>query len=100
MTAAQRLWLYALMALTALLVLAIGGCATPPEPKVRTVEVLVPIRAACVPPEVPPPPASYADDVLPTDPAAAAERYRLTAAASQQRKARLAILEPVIAGCR
>jgi hypothetical protein len=78
---------------------ALAACATAPEPKVRTVEVRVPVRVACVTAEVPHPPTSYADDKAKAAPDAA-ERYRLIATANEQRKARLAIAEPVLAGCR
>ena len=84
----------------AFLILAgmLTGCATKAEPVVRTVEVRVPIREACVPPDVPGAPSRYADE------GAAAmtpdERYLATARANKERTARLARIEPVIAGCR
>lgn len=78
---------------------ALAACGTTREPQIRTVEVKVPILQACVPADLPPKPAAYADDRLaattPPD-----ERYKAVATANQQRKARLARIEPVIAGCR
>lgn len=84
----------------AFLILAamLTGCATTSEPIIRTVTVKVPVREACVPPDVPPPPQAYADQhaaAMSPD-----ERYLATAKANLERKARLARLEPVIAGCR
>lgn len=81
-----------------LLALVLAGCATVvPEPKVVTKEVLVPVSRACVPSSLPPAPA-YADDGMVTnDPV---ERTLRRGGANQQRKARLAILEPIIAACR
>lgn len=74
------------------------GCATKAEPQIRTVEVKVPVTRPCVAPDVPPPP-RYADGDLnsatPPD-----QRYLKTATANQERKARLARIEPVIAACR
>lgn len=80
--------------------LFLAACATTnAEPEIRTVEVKVPVREACVPADLPPKPSSYADDALnagtPPD-----ERYKAIAVANQQRKARLARVEPVISGCR
>lgn len=77
-----------------------AGCSTAREPVIRTVEVKVPVRQACVPASVPSQPSSYPDDNLPTAAEAAAERYRLIAAANERRKARLAVVEPIISGCR
>lgn len=82
-----------------ILAFALAGCGTTAEPKVRTVTVQVPIARACVPNDLPPKPAAYADDALtagtPPD-----ERYKAIAAANQERKARLARTEPIIAACR
>lgn len=79
--------------------LALAGCGTTAEPKVRTVEVKVPVARACVPADLPPKPAAYADDALtagtPPD-----ERYKAIATANQERRARLARTEPVIQACR
>lgn len=78
--------------------LAMSGCATTaaPEPKVVTKEVLVPVVRSCVPKDVPEP-GSYADDVPGKDPA---ERFQKAAGANQQRKARLALIEPILSMCR
>lgn len=84
------------------LALALAGCTRPdrPEPKVRVVATSVEIRRPCVDQaQDPGPPIAYADAHLRAAPDAA-ERYRLTAAANQQRKARLALLEPVLEACR
>lgn len=81
--------------------LLLGACQTvKPEPEVRTVEVAVPVAVSCVPSNTPPRPTyrvSVGDIIgAPT----ADERYRLTAAAFQERDARLAVVEPVVDGCR
>jgi hypothetical protein len=77
---------------------SLAACGTTREPEVRTVEVKVPVTRACVPSDLPTPP-TYADAALnggsPPD-----ERYRLTAQANQERKARLARTEPIITACR
>lgn len=77
----------------------LAACQTVAEPKVRTVEVKVPVRVACVPADLPPKPAAFADDALtagtPPD-----ERYKAIAVANQERRARLARTEPIIAACR
>lgn len=79
--------------------LTCSACATAPEPKVRTVEVRIPIREACVPADLPAKPETYADERL--DAGTPPEtRYLAVATANQQRRARLARIEPVIAGCR
>ena len=92
-----RLWL-AWLAVTSAAFLFLGGCALiphrPPQPTV------VPIAVPCVPASVAPAPSSYADDNLPTGPAHIVDRYRLGASANEARKARLAIIEPVISACR
>lgn len=76
----------------------LGGCATKAEPKIRTVEVKVPVIQSCIPADFPPPPAVYADEgaahMTPED------RYLATAKANQERKARLARAEPVLELCR
>lgn len=79
--------------------LALAACTTPSEPKVRTVEVKVPVRQACVPADTPAP-VSYPDARLPTGAEAVAERFQFIAASNEARKARLAILEPIISACR
>jgi hypothetical protein len=78
----------------------LAACGSLREPRIRTVEVKVPVRVACTPKDFPEAPAAYADDALSTALDAAAERYRQIAAANEQRKARLALAEPVVAGCR
>lgn len=75
------------------------GCETTKEPQVKTVEVKVPIRVACVPADLPPKPASYADADL-TDGTPPDERYKAIATANKQRTARLARTEPIIDTCR
>ena len=82
-----------------LLALYLGGCATAPEPRIITKEVLVPVVKACVPADLAPKPASYADDGL-NSATAPDERYLATARANQERKARLARVEPVLESCR
>lgn len=87
--------------MAAFMAFMLSACATAPaEPKVRVVVQKVPIRDACVPPDVKPAPSAYPDDNLPSDPEAAPERMLGTAAANERRKARLAELEPIIAACR
>lgn len=80
-------------------VLLLAACASVPEERIRIVETKVPVPRACVPLSLEAKPAAYADADLsngtPPD-----ERYRLTAQANQERKSRLAKIEPVIAGCR
>jgi hypothetical protein len=88
----------ALIAVAPLVLLA--ACGSLREPRTRTVEVKVPVRVACTPKGLPEAPAAYADDALPIAQDAAPERYRQIAAANEQRRARLALLEPVVAGCR
>lgn len=83
-----------------IMILMLSACAHTPEPKIVTREVKVPVIAPCVSAAVPPAPTSYPDDHLPEGPAAVVDRYRLKLAANERRKARLAIIEPVIAGCR
>jgi hypothetical protein len=81
--------------------LALAGCSTVPakstSPAIPKVErFLVPVP--CVTSETPEP-GQYADDHVAdmTDPVT---RMTARAAANQQRKARLALLEPVIKACR
>jgi hypothetical protein len=82
------------------LALSVSACASSGkrEPEIRTVEVLVPVREACVPPDVPTP-GEYADVAL-TDATPPDERYRLIAQGNLERKARLARIEPIVAACR
>lgn len=67
--------------------LPVAGCAHAPP------------AAGCMA-HVPPAPAAYPDDSLPAGPAAIVTRYQLRTAANEARKARLAILEPVVNACR
>lgn len=76
----------------------LGGCATTAEPQIRTVEVKVPVRVACVPKDVPPAPTSYADEN--SSHMTPEERYLAIARANQERRARLTRLEPVVELCR
>ena len=81
------------------MVLPLAACQTAGAPKVVVKEVSIPVVRPCIPAEVPPAPAAYADDgvEMAADPV---ERMQRRAAANLQRKARLAILEPVVAACR
>ena len=80
--------------------LTLGGCATTPEPEIRTVTVNVPVAAQCVPKSVAAAPAyPDTDDALRSAPDAAA-RYLLLFAGRMLRAARLAELEPTVEGCR
>lgn len=85
----------------ALVGLCAAACSTVAEPerKIERVEVKVPVAVSCVPSDLPPPPASYADDNLPAA-APASQRFLKTGEANLQRKARLAQLEPVVSACR
>lgn len=86
---------------SAVMCAALAGCATdhPSDPEIQIQQVSVPVATSCVPADVPPPPATYPDDAIAqmSDPV---DRTLARAAANQLRKARLAILEPVIKGCR
>lgn len=83
-----------------LLPILLAACATKPEPVVKTVEVTVPVAAACVPKNLPAKP-TYPDtaEALKAAPDAAA-RYVLIAAGRLLRIQRLAETEPVIEHCR
>lgn len=84
----------------AILALALAGCATDQGPAAKVPEkVLVPVRQPCIPADVPPPPAQYADHDLGATPDPA-ERLRKIGQANQERKARLTVLEPAVAACR
>lgn len=78
--------------------LALAGCATTAEPVIRVVEVKTPIRVACIPPDVPPPPTVYADEN--SSHMTPEERYLAIARANQERRARLSRIEPVVELCR
>lgn len=79
----------------AILGLLLAGCATAKAPE----KVFIPLAKACVPDDVPQAPAHYSDHDLgqTSDPA---ERMRKVGAANLERKARLAVVEPVLAACR
>lgn len=93
-------WMLAIIAVCTALGM-LGGCTTLPKEKPITAPKVVqtPISKACVPADLPAAPATYPDDAL-TASSPADERFRLNAAANQARKARLAIVEPVIQTCR
>lgn len=79
----------------------LAACSTPSDPKVRVVEVKLAVPTSCIPKDKDPgEPKPYADAVLPTGAEAVAERFRFIAAANEQRKARLAILEALLPPCR
>lgn len=78
----------------------LAACGSLREPRIRTVEVKIPVHVACTPKDFPEAPHAYSDDILPTAADAAAERYRQIAAANEERRARLALVEPVVVGCR
>lgn len=88
----------------AVLAIAVSACATsrtpPPEPIIKTVEVVVPgPPVPCVPKELGPPPAYVdTDDALIAAPDAAA-RYQLLYAGRLQRIGRLGEVEPVVESC-
>lgn len=88
--------------IVAMLVL-VGGCETPGRPQkvleARTVEI--PIVRPCTG-TVPKGKTEqeYADFNLPLDPASAAERYRRISKANEQRRERLAVVEPAVEACR
>jgi len=85
------------------LVILLAGCATKPlptpEPVIRTVTVNVPVAAPCVPATLHPAPDYPDTDSALKSAADAAERYLLTIAGRELRVARLAELEPIVAGC-
>ena len=80
----------------------LAACATAPaEPKVKIVESHVAVATSCIPKDKDPgQPKPYADANLPTAQEAIAERFQFIAAANEQRKARLAVLEPILSACR
>lgn len=79
--------------------LFLAACQTTAEPQIVTKEVFVPVVKPCVPNDTPQKPLSYADDDL-TSTTPPDLRYKAIATANQARKARLARIEPIIAGCR
>lgn len=80
---------------------AVSACnTTPPEPIIRTVEVLVPTPVTCVPANATVEPkfqVSRGDVAAAYD---AAERLRLTAAGFLERDAYLGEVLPVLRGCK
>lgn len=80
----------------------VAACGTTPDPEIeiQTREVLVPVALSCVPASLP---AAPAYTVSKADVAAAPTpevRLQLLAVYALERTARLAEVEPVIAGCR
>lgn len=87
---------------TVCLGLLASACATStlPEPVVNDVEVFIPVPVSCVPESVPPAdPYADTNEAL-LDAEGVDERFRLLIVGREQRKARLAIVEPVLEGCR
>lgn len=81
------------------LLLILAGCSTAPKPSVQIQTVQVPVTAPCVPRAVKDGrPAHYPDEGIERDPDPAA-RYLHIAQANEMRKARLAIVEPIISTC-
>ena len=77
----------------------VSGCATTPEPIIRTVEVLVPYPVSCVPDTLGPA-QEYPDSLNALAAADAYERTILLRRARILRRDRLADLEGVVEGCR
>lgn len=75
---------------------ATDGVGLDPKVEIKEVPILAPV--SCVPKDTPQP-GAYADANMAsiTDPV---ERMKARAGANQQRKARLAVVEPILAGCR
>lgn len=82
------------------LCLMLAMCATTPEPQIVTKLVSVPTAVACVPDTVGDPPAYPATQSALQAAANAAERYILVVRELVLRRARDAVTEPVIVGCR
>jgi hypothetical protein len=78
----------------------VSGCATAPEPVIRTVEVLVPVAVPCVPKDFPQAP-EYPDEpealLSALDPAA---RWQIMGEGYHLRRPRAQALEAVVEGCR
>lgn len=91
-----------LCATFALLAMVLAGCATkaPPEPIIKVVEVKVPIAIDCVPKGTPEPGAYVDTDAALKAAAGPEDRFQLIAAGRIQRNQRLAIVEPILRGCR
>lgn len=86
--------------LIAMFTLAACG-SVPAEPKVKIVESHIAVATSCIPRDKDPgPPKPYADANLPTAREAIAQRFQFIAAANEERKGRLAVLEPILAACR
>lgn len=81
-------------------VLLLAGCETAPkrDARIETRMVEVPIRESCIPATLPAAP-PYSDDDLKSEPDPA-KRLLKVGAANQERRARLAALEPVVEACR
>lgn len=88
-------------ALLLIAIVALAGCAsTPPEPKIVTRDVMMPVAQPCPAEPVPAPPA-YPDTAEALRAAPGPDnRYRLLAAGWLVRDARLRMLEAVVAACR
>lgn len=87
-------------ALILLACLALGACASTPEPKIVTREVKMPVVTPCVPKGLGAEP-SYPDtDAALKAAGGAADRYGLLAAGRALRQQRLAEVEPIIRACR
>lgn len=83
------------------LALALAGCeSVPKEPVVRTVEVKVPVAAACVPESFPKPPEYPDSDKALKAAPSGAERYQLIQAGRILRVQRAAEVEPMVEACR
>lgn len=84
----------------ATLALLMAGCATSPEPIIRTVEVRVPTPVTCVPDNFVVEPqfrVSKGDVVAAPD---TAERLRLLGAGFLEREAYIGEAQPVLRGCK
>lgn len=91
-------WGVAVLTALGFLLFALSGCASGPPIPAPPKEVVVEVIRPCIGSNVPEP-GSYADDGIKAvaDPV---ERMKRRSAANEQRKGRLAIVEPAIAGCR
>lgn len=83
----------------------IAACGTTgqpprPEPKVKVVEVMVPVAKSCVPKNLAAPPVYVDSDEALAKAPNAAVRYLLVTAGRLQRIARLGEVEPVVEICR
>lgn len=81
--------------------LALTACATAPaEPKVRVVEVKVPVAVSCVPKSLGGAPDYPDSDAAINAAPGSGDMLQLLAAGRLLRNQRLAEIEPVLAGCR